>query len=221
MSTAANDHAELMDSVYRYQRYFYDFTRKYYLLGRDRLINEMDLPEHAAVLEVGCGTARNLIKLARKYPTAKLYGLDASAEMLKTAISSLKRAGLSERTFLQHAYAEDLSLSMFDRDKPFDAVFFSYSLSMIPNWRQALISAADLLAPNGKLHVVDFADLGGSGILRAVLLRWLSLFHVVPREELLRTFERRGRDTNGLRTTLGRYAFLFSTSGQELDALVE
>ncbi|RUV53463.1 SAM-dependent methyltransferase, partial [Mesorhizobium sp. M5C.F.Ca.IN.020.14.1.1] len=31
-------HAELMDGVYRWQRHIYDLTRKYYLLGRDRLI---------------------------------------------------------------------------------------------------------------------------------------------------------------------------------------
>ena len=28
---------EKMDKMYRHQRYFYDLTRKYYLLGRDRL----------------------------------------------------------------------------------------------------------------------------------------------------------------------------------------
>jgi S-adenosylmethionine-diacylgycerolhomoserine-N-methlytransferase len=216
MSTAVHDHAELMDSVYRYQRYFYDFTRKYYLLGRDRLINEMDLPENAAVLEIGCGTARNLIKLARKYPAAKLYGLDASSEMLKTASASLRRVGLEEAVILRHGYAEDLSLSMFGRETPFDAVFFSYSLSMIPDWNQALRASKRVLAPSGKLHVVDFGDLGGSGLLRTALLKWLALFHVEPREELLRVFETRtGRDRGDLRTMAGRYAFLFSTGAEE------
>ena len=33
-----DSHAELMDGVYRHQRHIYDSTRKYYLLGRDRLI---------------------------------------------------------------------------------------------------------------------------------------------------------------------------------------
>ena len=32
-----------MDDVYRYQRYIYDFTRKYYLFGRDRLIDGLAL----------------------------------------------------------------------------------------------------------------------------------------------------------------------------------
>ena len=52
------DAFEDMDRMYRLQRYFYDATRKYYLLGRDRLLNEMDIQPGQHVLEAGCGTAR-------------------------------------------------------------------------------------------------------------------------------------------------------------------
>ena len=58
---AADNHAALMDRVYRRQRHIYDFTRKYYLFGRDRLIDAMQPKPGARILEVGCGTARNLI----------------------------------------------------------------------------------------------------------------------------------------------------------------
>ncbi len=43
MSAVEHSHAELMDGVYRYQRHVYDLTRKYYLLGRDRLIDGLDV----------------------------------------------------------------------------------------------------------------------------------------------------------------------------------
>jgi S-adenosylmethionine-diacylgycerolhomoserine-N-methlytransferase len=56
---------EEMDEMYRWTRYVYDFTRKYYLLGRDRLLRDMELKPGDRVLEIGCGTARNLIRLAR------------------------------------------------------------------------------------------------------------------------------------------------------------
>ena len=45
-----------MDDIYRVQRHFYDLTRKPYLLGRDVLIRELDIPDGGSVLEIGCGT---------------------------------------------------------------------------------------------------------------------------------------------------------------------
>src|SRR5262245_43616965 len=86
-----------MDAIYRYQRYIYDASRKYYLLGRDRLLDELDPPPGGTVLEVACGTGRNLIKAAHRYPNARLYGFDISNAMLETARSSLARAGVSDR----------------------------------------------------------------------------------------------------------------------------
>ena len=85
-------HAGLMDRVYRRQRYVYDFTRKYYLFGRDRLIRDLALPPGANLMEVGCGTARNLIAIAKAYPGTRLYGLDASEAMLESARMAIRRA---------------------------------------------------------------------------------------------------------------------------------
>ena len=42
MATALGNHAALMDSVYRRQRHIYDLTRKYFLFGRDTLIEGLD-----------------------------------------------------------------------------------------------------------------------------------------------------------------------------------
>ena len=121
-------------------------------------------------------------------------GLDASAEMLKTAEAHLKRAGLAGQVTLIHGLAENLSPAEFGRDH-FDHALFSYSLSMIPDWRQALIAAANAIGPVGSVHIVDFGDLKtlpGKSLLRA----WLGLFHVAPRAELLEAqdwYERRGQ----------------------------
>src|SRR5689334_365781 len=113
-------HAGLMDRVYRRQRHIYDFTRKYYLFGRDRLIDELALKPSETLVEVGCGTARNLIAIARRYPGARLFGLDASQAMLETAQAAVSRAGLGARITLVHGLAEELSparfgLAHFDR----------------------------------------------------------------------------------------------------------
>ncbi len=81
-----------MNRMYRYQRHIYDITRRYYLLGRNELINGLAPRADAHVLEIGCGTGRNLIKAAENYPDAKLFGIDISAEMLDTARRAAERA---------------------------------------------------------------------------------------------------------------------------------
>ena len=208
--SAAPEHAALMDRVYRHQRYIYDLTRKYYLFGRDRLIRELALAPRGRLVEIGCGTARNLVKIARRYPEAQLFGLDASAQMLKTAAETLRRAGLTDRVVLAHGYAEDLSPAMFGQTALFDACVFSYSLSMIPDWRKALNAASEALNPAGKIHVVDFGDLNGlTPLPRSLLLGWLRLFHVAPRMELLQSFEQASEPS--LQVLPLRYAFLLTT----------
>ncbi|MEQ1710997.1 MAG: class I SAM-dependent methyltransferase, partial [Hyphomicrobium sp.] len=96
-----------MDGIYRYQRYIYDATRKYFLLGRDRMLDGLKPPPGGAILEVGCGTGRNLILAARRYPGTTLYGFDISNAMLETARQSITRAGLTGRIVVAQGDAAD------------------------------------------------------------------------------------------------------------------
>src|SRR5579862_1396414 len=163
-----------MDRVYRRQRHIYNFTRRYYLVGRDDLIRGLALRPGDRAVEIGCGTARNLIAIARRYPDAQLFGLDASGEMLATAEDAVNRAGVSQRITLKRGLAEQMSPELFGESRGFDAAIFSYSLSMIPDWRQALAAANRALPDGGRLHIVDFGDFSGMPRLVAAGLRaWL------------------------------------------------
>jgi len=202
-------HAALMDQVYRRQRHIYDLTRKYYLLGRDRMIRELDAKPGERIVEVGCGTARNLVAIQKAYPEARLYGLDASAEMLLSASEAMARAGLEGRIGLAHGYAEAMTPGLFGLDAPFDRAIFSYSLSMIPDWRAALASAAAHVRPDGTIHIVDFGDLATLwGPAAKALKGWLKLFHVAPREALLKGLEAKRAETLSFHVLPGRYAFV-------------
>jgi S-adenosylmethionine-diacylgycerolhomoserine-N-methlytransferase len=185
MQMLTGDHAGLMDDVYRGQRHIYDLTRKYYLLGRDRLIDEMEVPDGGTVLEIGCGTGRNLAQIARKWPEARLYGLDISEEMLKSAALNLRRAGCVDRTSLGRADAAHFdALALFGRAR-FDRIMFSYTLSMIPDWQGALRQAAALLSTQGSIHIVEFGMQERlPDWFRQGLLAWLAKFHVEPRAGL-------------------------------------
>jgi S-adenosylmethionine-diacylgycerolhomoserine-N-methlytransferase len=219
--TDTEAHAALMDRIYRHQRYIYDFTRKYYLFGRDSLIESLALKPGERLVEIGCGTARNLIRIAQRYPGAELFGLDASAEMLKTAAQAIERAGLTSRITLAQGYAEALSPAMFGESKSFDRAVFSYSLSMIPDWKQALKAADSNLAAGGQIFVVDFGDLTGLGRIGERLLKgWLALFHVEPRAEILLGLESTDAQKKlDLRILFGRYAFVWSCGKDRLTFL--
>lgn len=182
---ATTETAGLMDRMYRRQRHIYDASRKFYLLGRDQLIAELDPPPAGSILEIGCGTGRNLIKLARTYPDTQCYGLDVSAEMLATAGRSVARSGLSERIHLAQADAACFdAAALFGRDG-FDRIVISYALSMIPPWRGVIAQALRTLTATGSLHIVDFGDQRGlPASFRVLLHRWLTLFHVTPRHDL-------------------------------------
>lgn len=180
------DAAEKMDRQYRYQRYVYDMSRKYYLFGRDTLLEEMPVKSGDRVLEIGCGTARNLLKLAYRYPGAKLYGVDASAMMLEIAADKLHGTLYDGKIKFKQGLAEQITHQDFGLEKPFDHIVFSYVLSMIPGWRGALDHALDILKPGGCLHVVDFSDQQAMpSWFRDMLLKWLKYFHVSPDPAIL------------------------------------
>lgn len=180
MAGLAGSHGELMNAVYRRQRWIYDASRKYFLFGRDHLIAHLDPPEGGRVLEIGCGTGRNLDLIGRRHPGARRFGLDISSEMLRSA-----RKKLGESARLAEGDACGFDAGALFGEPVFERVVFSYALSMIPDWTRALEEAAGKLAPGGELHVVDFGRQERlPGWFRKGLAAWLGKFHVTPRTDL-------------------------------------
>ena len=174
-----------MDANYRWMKHIYDLPRPLFLLGRNRLLRRIAAENPQTVLEIGVGTGRNLRKLAKLLPATKLYGSDISPEMLTYANSSFRRAGAADRITTVEAdgmpRVEDLS-----HPKLFDVIFFSYSLSMIPNWQKALRdAAAHLSISGGTLMLVDFGLFSSwPKPIAAQFHRNLQRFHATARADL-------------------------------------
>lgn len=203
---------EKMDRMYRYQRYFYDLSRKYYLLGRDKLLKQIVVSDGDNILEIGCGTARNLIVLAEKYKDANFFGLDASAEMLKTAQAKIESKKITNIT-LKAALADEFSFDKtFELLDPFDSCLFSYALSIILPWQASIDNALDNLKPGGNLYIVDFYDAKDlPRWFRKLLKSWLKQFHVAYPEELipyLESLEKKGAGKLKVSSIAHRYAFI-------------
>jgi S-adenosylmethionine-diacylgycerolhomoserine-N-methlytransferase len=67
----------------------------------------------------------------------------------------------------------------------FDRVFFSYALSMIPGWTDALGLSADHVSPGGRLHIVDFGQCDRlPAAFKVALFKFLDHYTVTPRPDL-------------------------------------
>lgn len=185
MAGLPDSHAAQMDGIYRYQRYVYDATRKFYLLGRDTLVDGLKPPLNGRVLEVGCGTGRNLIIAAQQYSQARFYGFDISQMMLDTARANVAKAGLSQRITLAAGDASAFSSQALFGVPAFERVYISYAVSMIPPWQPALVQSYEAVIAGGSLHVVDFGQQAQlPRWFRAGLHGWLAKFSVEPRAGL-------------------------------------
>ena len=179
-----------MDGVYRHMKHVYDLTRPLFLFGRAALRRNITPGPGEKVLEIGCGTGRNLVLLARAHPQAEFTGIDISREMLTYAGKQIAGSGLKDRVNLVEAELNDFASS--HRNQSFDYIFFSYSLSMIPDWRGVTRQALEMLTPDsGKLLIVDFGSFDGwPAILANRFRKNMAHFHVTPRtglRELLET----------------------------------
>jgi S-adenosylmethionine-diacylgycerolhomoserine-N-methlytransferase len=157
-----------VEKYYRFHSRIYDATRWSFLFGRTAIMKNFADSAPQNILEVGCGTGRNLVELGRRFPQAQVTGVDLSATMLDLA--RVKIAGFGPRVQLLHqAYTAPLS------DPPgYDLVLFSYALSMFnPGYDTALAAARRDLVPGGRIAVVDFHD-SRFGFFE----RWMGVNHV-------------------------------------------
>jgi len=180
-SRAANEAA--LRRYYRFHARIYDATRWAFLFGRTALVDAISrhAPAPRNILEVGCGTGRNLQVLGRCFPMAQLHGVDVSSAMLAAAGRRLGAAG-PRVSLTEAAYDRPLA----EPHRPFDVVLFSYCLSMInPGWQEVLRTARADLAPGGLLAVVDFHHSPSAGFRR-----WMGLNHVRMEGQLLPVMER-------------------------------
>ena len=109
---------------------------------------DIDLPETADLLEVGCGTGAVSRELARRQADGQVVGIDPSPVFLATA-----RKLAADFTNLR--FVEGDCRAVPHEDESFDAVFFHTTLSHLPWPEAALQEAFRVLRPEGTLSVFD------------------------------------------------------------------
>ena len=144
-------HAQRLESFYGTQAKGYDNFRERLLQGRRELINDLDLSSGEIWLDMGAGTGANLEFAVHQVPNlGQVYLVDLCPSLLSVAEERIARHGWSTVETIQ------ADVATFKPPHQVDAITFSYSLTMIPNWIQALLNARALLKPGGRIGVVDF-----------------------------------------------------------------
>jgi len=119
--------------------------------------------------------------------------------MLETARTSIARAGLSDRIDVYQADATAFDLSDLCCEARVGRVFISYTLSMIPAWRQVLPRALEAAGPGGRLYILDFGQQEAwPRWFKAALFAWLRQFSVHPRAELEPELTKLASDTGAV-----------------------
>jgi len=154
----ASSHRRTMTNYYNTQTDFSDATRWMFVYGRETLIGHIDIRPGERVLDIGCGAGTNFDAIQERLRgSGELIGVDCSTTMLDKAEERIRARGWKNVQLIGVEYGKE----PITRGRA-DVVLFSYSLSMIPDWKLALACAHSELWPGGRIGVVDFLKLANS-----------------------------------------------------------
>lgn len=120
------------------------------------------------MLDVASGTGDLAIAIARRFPSAVVDGVDASAAMTSIGRGKVRRAGLADRVTLAAGDARDLGFP----DRCFDAAAIAFGIRNVPDRLRALRELARVTRPGGRVAVLELGE-PTSGPLAA-----LARFHI-------------------------------------------
>lgn len=118
--------------------------------SRGKAVGRLGLSPGGKVLEVGCGTGRNLGLLSAVVgPQGLVVGIDATPEMLEVARTTVRTAGWKNILLIEgDARSCELPGSV-------DAILFSLSYSVLPDPLAVLDHVWRSLRPGGTIAILD------------------------------------------------------------------
>lgn len=111
-----------------------------------------DFPDRLGdVIDLGCGPAQALVRLAQARPGVRITAVDGSHEMIKAARRTLAAAGLDRRITLLHGRIPGLPLA----DHSYDAIISKDMLHHLPDPMALWSEARRLARPGAAVYVMD------------------------------------------------------------------
>ena len=106
-------------------------------------------------LDLGTGTARIPIILAKRAPNIQITAIDLSSNMLNIGQKHVNQAELTNRILLEKADAKNLPYT----NKSFDGVFSNSIIHHIPDPSSVILEIKRVLKPQGLLYIQDLLRL--------------------------------------------------------------
>jgi S-adenosylmethionine-diacylgycerolhomoserine-N-methlytransferase len=144
---------ERLDNFYKGQELHYDSFRQQLLSGRSDLFNLVPVNQGDVWVDMGGGTGATFEALGPKMTLLKkAYVIDLCEPLLSVAQQRKKHNGWDN---LEVVHGDAVSFAI-PNGQYADAVSFSYSLTMMPQWFAAIDHAVEILKPGGYIAVCDF-----------------------------------------------------------------
>ena len=119
-----------------------------------KAISNLDIKQDDDILDLGCGTGRNIL-LMNKYASdnSLLIGLDISEEMEKQFMENCK--DFSNLKFINKRIDQP-----FELNQKFDKIFISFVIHGFPHEirKKVIQNAYNHLKPGGTFNILDFAE---------------------------------------------------------------
>jgi ubiquinone/menaquinone biosynthesis C-methylase UbiE len=144
----ADDKKELSNIEFSKDAADYDQSKRYDSLRETypAIVTEAVSSPFAAILDIGCGTGALLRMIQEKRKDARLSGVDLSEKMIQVA-----KGKLGKKADLRVSDSEKLPFP----NGAFDLVMCTYSFHHYPNPGAVLSEVRRVLAPSGRLILVD------------------------------------------------------------------
>ena len=121
------------------------------VVSTERLFQKLSLTPKDYVLEIGCGSAKDLCKLVENYG-CRAVGVDSSDLILKFAEDRVQKTGLSSKITIIKGDVENMN---FFNDSQFDVVIAQSVLATVLDKDKAVREVSRVLKPGGHLGDIE------------------------------------------------------------------
>lgn len=153
------DHKQRLDAFYEKQAHAYDRFREQFLWGRKLLLaacaKRLEHKTQGMIwVDIGGGTGENVLYMSQYMDLERfkaIYIVDLCEPLCKVATKKIEEQGWTNVHVVQHDACK------FDLEEgSADLITFSYSLSMIPAFHEAVDRSLAYLAEEGLFGIADF-----------------------------------------------------------------